>query len=89
MPFRFGIEVDIEAGATAQLPAKCPSNKAKPCKGTTFRHLSEQQQHSDFQELRVQEKGNSLALGAVPGAVDVIVQDELVDICQPGGDCPF
>ena len=47
--------------------------------------MTEIQRHIDFQEIRLQEKSQSLAMGVAPQAVDVIVQDELVDICQAGG----
>lgn len=69
-----------------QLPSACPSGKAKPCRSTSFRHVSELQQHIDFQELRVQEKSQSLDMHAAPQSKLVVLQDDLVDTCQPGGE---
>ena len=88
-PCRFVVKVDMEAEATIQLPQACPAKKARPCKGRSFRHLTELQRHSDFQEIRVQERSQSLAVGAMPRSMDLIVQDDLVDTCQPGGSCDW
>ena len=76
--------MDIAAGATIKPPTTCPSKKIKPCKGKTFRHMTEVQQHTDVQEVRLQEDSQKTA-GGTARAVDVIVQDELVDVCQAGG----
>lgn len=88
-PCRFVVKVDMEAEATIQLPQACPAKKARPCKGRSFRHLTEFQRHSDFQEIRIQERSQSLAVGAMPRSIDLIVQDDLVDTCQPGGSCDW
>ena len=75
----------MEAGATLQVPTVCPNGRAKPCKSTSFRHMTEVQRHSEYQELRVQEKSQSLAMGSLPRSITVIVLDDLADKCQPGG----
>lgn len=49
--------------------------------------MTEAQQHTDVQEIRVQEDGQNAASGSAR-AIDVIVQDELVDTCQAGGQLP-
>jgi DNA helicase MCM9 len=85
---RFFVAVDVEAGATVQPPSSCPNNKIKACKGQTFRHMTEEQRHTDFQEIRLQEQTQDLAVGTAPRSMNVIVQDELVDTCQPGGTKP-
>jgi len=77
--------VDVEAGATVQPPSCCPNIKMKPCKGKSFRHMTEEQHHTDFQEVRLQEQARDLAVGAAPRSINVILQDELVDTCKPGG----
>ena len=76
--------VDIAAGATIKPPSACPSKKIKPCKGKSFCHMTEVQHHTDVQEIRIQEDSQNAASGTAR-AVDVIVQDELVDMCQAGG----
>ena len=79
--------MDIAAGATIKPPTACPSKKIKPCKGKSFRHMTEMQHHTDVQELRIQEDRQNAAGGSAR-AIDVIVQDELVDMCQAGGTSP-
>lgn len=66
-------------------PSVCPSKKIKPCKGKTFRHMTELQQHTDVQEIRLQENADASITGSAARAINVIVQDELVDTCQAGG----
>lgn len=68
------------------LPRTCPSGKAKPCKGSSFRRLTDQPRHCDFQEMRVQEKAPESTTAGVPAAVTVLLRNTLVDTCQPGGD---
>ena len=84
---RFFVPVDIAAGATIKPPTSCPSKKIKPCKAKSFRHMTEMQHHTDVQEIRVQEDRESTASGSAR-AIDVILQDELVDMCQAGGTPP-
>jgi DNA replicative helicase MCM subunit Mcm2 (Cdc46/Mcm family) len=35
--------------------------------------------------VRLQARTQSLAMGAMPTAMSAILQDDLVDCCQPGG----
>lgn len=37
------------------------------------------------QEVRLQARAQSLAMGAMPAAMNALLQDDLVDCCQPGG----
>ncbi|KAK9824018.1 hypothetical protein WJX72_006994 [[Myrmecia] bisecta] len=83
---RFVTSVDLELGPTMQLPTACPSPGPKICKGVTFQHIEEVQLHTDYQEIRVQEKSQCVALGAMPRSITVILQDELADCCQAGDD---
>lgn len=76
--------IDIENGASVKAPTVCPSGKIKPCKGKTFRHMTEVQHHTDFQELRLQEDSHH-GHSSAAASVDLLVQDDLVDICQAGG----
>jgi DNA replication licensing factor MCM3 len=41
-------------------------------------------QVKDYQEVKVQEKFESLINGALPKSCTVILEDDLVDICKPG-----
>ena len=37
------------------------------------------------QEVKLQAHTQSLAMGTMPAAVTALLQDDLVDCCQPGG----
>jgi DNA helicase MCM9 len=40
----------------------------------------------DYQEIKVQEQVTKLAIGTIPRAITVILEDDLVDICKAGDD---
>lgn len=44
------------------------------------------QMFTSYQEVRVQEKMQCLAMGALPCSITVLLQDELADACRPGGE---
>eukprot|EP00873_Tetraselmis_striata_P027898 jgi/Tetstr1/448162/TSEL_035453.t1 len=81
---RFLVEASLELRGTLRLPGVCPSQRDKPCKGTTFQPVDGAQVHSDYQEVRLQEGVQCLAMGSLPRSVPVILQDDLVDTCRPG-----
>lgn len=47
--------------------------------------MTELQHHTDIQEVRLQESNHSLSNRSAASAIDVVLQDELVDTCQAGG----
>lgn len=42
--------------------------------------------HGDYQEIRLQESVQCLAMGSMPRSIGVILQDDLVDTCRAGGN---
>ena len=40
----------------------------------------------NYQELKVQEQVQKLAMGTIPRSMWVVLQDDLVDMCKPGDD---
>ncbi len=81
---RFVVAADIEQGATVQLPTACPSQKANPCKGVSFRHCEEVSLYTNYQEIQVQEGRQCLTVGSTPRTLTVVLQDELADSCHVG-----
>jgi DNA replicative helicase MCM subunit Mcm2 (Cdc46/Mcm family) len=55
--------------------------RSNPC----MQVADSQQCFTSFQELKVQEKPQCLAMGSLPCAITVVVQDELADSAHPGG----
>lgn len=63
-------------------PSMC-SNDACRSKGP-FDLIPERSKFVDWQKIRLQEKPEELPPGALPRALDCILQDDLVDIARPG-----
>eukprot|EP00798_Chlamydomonas_sp_ICE-L_P025579 gene25579-11230_t len=82
---RFWLKCSLENGGAVTLPGGCPRSD-KPCAGSNFRKLVESQSFTSYQELRIQEKSQSLAMGSLPCSLTVVVQDELADAVHPGDD---
>ncbi|MFW9830783.1 MAG: LAGLIDADG family homing endonuclease, partial [Candidatus Thorarchaeota archaeon] len=63
-------------------PTMC-TNEACRSKGP-FDLIPERSKFVDWQKIRLQEKPEELPPGALPRALDCILQDDLVDIARPG-----
>lgn len=83
--YRFAVTASLEAGFTVQVPSYCPGNETKPCKGKSFRHMKEVQTLSDYQEIRLQQKGAEAVSKSGSHTIEVLLGDDLVDCCHPGG----
>jgi replicative DNA helicase Mcm len=66
-------------------PSLC-TNDACRSKGP-FELIPERSKFVDWQKIRLQEKPEELPPGALPRALDCILQDDLVDITRPGDPC--
>ncbi len=82
---KFSADVSLELGKIS-LPAKCPSDRANPCKGVNFKGIEGTQIHRDYQEIKIQERNQGLSVSAVPRSIVVILEDDLVDTCKAGDD---
>lgn len=51
--------------------------------------IAEQSQFSNWQKLRVQENPSDIPAGSMPRALDVILRDDLVEMCKPGDKAIF
>ena len=40
----------------------------------------------NYQEIKIQEQVQKLAMGTIPRSMWVILEDDLVDTCKPGDD---
>ena len=84
---RFSVEADLaQRQVVLPVPKSCP---LPDCKSTTVHQIAEESEHTDYQEIRVQEQAQSLSMGALPQSMTVILTDDLADSCRPGGDCLF
>jgi replicative DNA helicase Mcm len=68
------------------IPPSICTNDACRSKGP-FDLIPERSKFVDWQKIRLQEKPEELPPGALPRALDCILQDDLVDIARPGDPC--
>ncbi|KAJ3091918.1 hypothetical protein HK102_012590 [Quaeritorhiza haematococci] len=64
-----------------ELGEPCPSNKFKEIPTDAGRLIFQ-----DYQEIKLQEHVNKLAVGTIPRSMLVILEDDLVDQCKAGDD---
>ncbi|CAH3157264.1 unnamed protein product [Porites evermanni] len=84
----FGVKADFEQFYSIPKPTKCPSSKE--CNSNKFNCLSdgasEPKSCRDYQEIKIQEQVQKLAVGTIPRAMWVVLEDDLVDSCKAGDD---
>ncbi|MFX0169181.1 MAG: DNA replication protein, partial [Candidatus Hodarchaeota archaeon] len=68
------------------VPPPLCTNEACRSKGP-FDLIPERSKFVDWQKIRLQEKPEELPPGALPRALDCILQEDLVDIARPGDPC--
>ncbi|KNC49580.1 DNA replication licensing factor MCM9 [Thecamonas trahens ATCC 50062] len=74
---------DLERYNVINKPSRCTNTD---CASTSFTLFSELGLCRDYQEIKLQEKMTSLAVGKIPRSLVVILQDDLVDSCKAGDD---
>ncbi|KAM0949017.1 putative DNA helicase [Dioscorea sansibarensis] len=81
---RFKVYPELETGNTIRLPTSCPSKGSKSCEGTNFQFVSDSIICHDYQEIKIQESTQVLAVGSIPRSIPVILMDDLVDVVKAG-----
>lgn len=100
--YRFRVYADPEQDNVLPHPRSCPKtyvlnatvnnadNNApkseKKCNCTDLREIDEERVCVDYQEIRVQDRIEHLAMGAVPRSITIILHADLVDRYNPGDD---
>lgn len=85
----FELDADFEQCYRIPTPSRCPVRASCNSKkfvmaakdGSTSNHKCK-----DFQEIKIQEQLRKLAMGTLPRAIYVILEDDLVDSCKAGDD---
>lgn len=84
--FRFKVHPDLETCNSIQQPTSCPSQRTKPCPGTSFHSVEGTTVCHDYQEIKIQENVQMLGVGSVPRSLSVVLKDDLVDTVKAGDD---
>ncbi|XP_063400645.1 DNA helicase MCM9-like [Mytilus trossulus] len=83
----FTVEADIEQFYSVGKPSKC-TNEA--CNSTNFTLVNDTGGQPvncrNYQEIKVQEQVQKLAVGTIPRSMWVILEEDLVDTCKAGDD---
>ncbi|XP_051020510.1 DNA helicase MCM9 isoform X1 [Acomys russatus] len=84
----FVVTADFEQYYAFCRPSSCPS--LENCDSSKFTCLSDLSSHParcrDYQEIKIQEQAQRLAVGSIPRSMKVILEDDLVDSCKSGDD---
>ncbi|XP_036173956.1 DNA helicase MCM9 isoform X5 [Myotis myotis] len=84
----FVVKADFEQYYTFCRPSSCPSLES--CDSSKFTCLSDLSSSPtkcrDYQEIKIQEQVQRLAIGNIPRSMKVILEDDLVDTCKSGDD---
>ncbi|XP_051031469.1 DNA helicase MCM9 [Phodopus roborovskii] len=84
----FVVQADFEQYYTFCRPSSCPS--LENCDSSKFTCLSDLSSSParcrDYQEIKIQEQVQRLAVGSIPRSMKVILEDDLVDSCKSGDD---
>jgi len=82
----FVVKADLQCSNNALVhPTRCPT---QACKSKSFKAIPDINNRSDYQEIKVQESMSqkNSRTGAIPRALLIKLQHDLVDKCQPGDD---
>ncbi|XP_077157101.1 DNA helicase MCM9 isoform X4 [Paroedura picta] len=84
----FVVKADFEQYYTFCRPSACPSEEG--CNSSKFTCLSgtscAPNSCRDYQEIKIQEQVQRLAVGSIPRSMMVVLEDDLVDSCKSGDD---
>ncbi|XP_048348123.1 DNA helicase MCM9 isoform X2 [Sphaerodactylus townsendi] len=84
----FVVKADFEQYYTFCRPSTCPSEEG--CNSSKFTSLSgiscAANSCRDYQEIKIQEQVQRLAVGSIPRSMMVVLEDDLVDSCKSGDD---
>eukprot|EP01080_Neovahlkampfia_damariscottae_P009413 gene9413-1620_t len=77
------VKADIERGNTINKPTQCIK---LGCSGDNFKPIQESELCRDYQEIRIQDKVSMLQVGSIPRSINIVLEDDLVDVCKAGDD---
>ncbi|KAG1675595.1 hypothetical protein FOA52_014183 [Chlamydomonas sp. UWO 241] len=83
---RMSLTCSVDMGGAVTLPESCPRTD-KPCTGTKFVPAEDGYKFfTGFQEVKLQERVQCLAMGALPASITVALMHEMAGAARPGDD---
>eukprot|EP01043_Picozoa_sp_COSAG02_P020923 COSAG02_NODE_1047_length_14982_cov_4.007929_4_plen_513_part_00 len=84
--YKFPLRAPIDQKGVFPLPTRCPSSRDKPCPSGNFRVVDGSAKCTDYQEIKVQDQVQLLAVGCIPRNVLVVLENDIVDTIKAGDD---
>lgn len=84
--YKFPLQAPIDQKGVFPLPARCPSSRDKPCPSGNFRVVDGSAKCTDYQEIKLQDQVQLLAVGCIPRNVLVVLENDIVDTIKAGDD---
>eukprot|EP00118_Oscarella_pearsei_P018417 m.188625 g.188625 ORF g.188625 m.188625 type:complete len:552 (+) comp39391_c1_seq5:284-1939(+) len=79
----FALSFDIGQGNSIAKPSQCPDDD---CRSLKIDSVASATRSRDYQEIKIQEQVQRLAVGNIPRSMWVILLDDLVDKCKAGDE---
>lgn len=88
---KFSVHADFGTTNNAlPQPIVCPSYSSDDegtCNSTAFAIVPDGSEHTDYQEIKLQESASALnRVGSIPRSILIKLADDLVDMCNPGDE---
>ncbi len=88
---KFSVHADFGTTNNAlPQPIVCPSSSSSEvgeCNSTSFAIVPDGSEHTDYQEIKLQESASALnRVGSIPRSILIKLSDDLVDVCNPGDE---
>ncbi|KAK2945453.1 putative DNA helicase MCM9 [Blattamonas nauphoetae] len=74
---------DIELGNQIGVPTACRNPE---CNSTRFQQVESETKFRNYQEIKIQEQIQRLGIGSVPRCFQVVLEDDLAEMCKAGDD---
>lgn len=84
--YKFTLNAPIDQKGVFPLPTRCMSSKEKPCVSTNFKLVDGSAKCTDYQEIKVQDQIQKLAVGSIPRNLLVVLENDLADTVKAGDD---
>jgi DNA helicase MCM9 len=83
---KFEVFAAVDQKGLMSAPTRCPSSHEGPCPSTKFRCVEGSTKCTDYQEIKIQDQVQKLAVGSIPRNLLVILENDLADTLKAGDD---
>jgi DNA helicase MCM9 len=84
--YKFVVEAPVDQKGVFPPPTRCLSTREKPCLSSSFKAVEGAAKCTDYQEIKVQDQIQKLAVGSIPRNLLVVLENDLADTTKAGDD---